>query len=513
MIPTLLQLQLANTDYTALRNFIKNKDFMDYLIANTDFLHNATAKQRLWHLLNSKPIQYCKCGSSVKWNIKNNLYRTFCSSKCAHNDITVKDKSEATCIKKYGKKTYLLTTKATDEYKDKMLKAYGVDNPFKSNIIQQEIKDATFNNHGVTNISKLQATKDKITTTHQERYGRIRSCQTHFSDESYNVKYDRQALVELYTPSVSIKDIAVQLNIGYSQLCIQFQKFGIEVHQNIGQQQVYDFIKSVYAGPLILNDRKSLDGKEIDIYLPELNIGFEYDGIFWHSEHSSKKINYHTEKDSLAKSKGIKLYHILDLEWKNAQELVKSRISSFVGANNTIYGRKTDIVILDKKEAIEFFKNNHIQGNAGASIYVGLKYNEEIVAAMSFGKSRYNSHQYELIRFCNLRNYNVVGGASKMFKFAVNHLNALDVISFCDLRWGTGDVYKKLGFMHIRDNSASYFYTHNYRTMESRIKYQKHKLSNVLSNFDPSLSEWDNMKNNGFDRYWNSGNSVYVWTR
>jgi hypothetical protein len=74
-------------------------------------------------------------------------------------------------------------------------------------------------------------------------------------------------------------------------------------------------------------------------------------------------------------------------------------------------------------------------------------------------------------------------------------------------------LYSKLGFKHLRDNSASYFYTYNYRTFENRIKYQKHKLEKVLPIFDKNLSEWENMKNNKFDRYWNSGNAVYIWTR
>lgn len=513
MIPTIQQLQLANSDYIELRNFIKNKDFMKFLIDNTNFLSSATTKQRLWHLLNNMHIQYCICGKQVNWNIKNNSYRFFCSSKCAHNSDTVKDKIVATCIKKYGKKTYLITDTAKTNYQEKMIEKFGVNNPFLSKIVQDDIKDTILVKYGVTNISYLQETKDKITSIHQKKYSRIRQCQSHFSDESYFVKYNKLELVELYKPGVSIKDIANKLNIGHTQLCIQFKNFGIDIHPNVGQQQVFDFIKSIYSGTILLNDRKVLDGKEIDIYLPELNIGIEYDGIFWHSENSSGKVNYHIEKDVLAKSKGIKLYHILDLEWKDKQELVKSRISSFVGVNTTLYGRKTVISILDKKDAIKFFKDNHIQGNTGASFYVGLKHDNQIVAAMSFGKSRYNNYQYELLRFCNLKNINVVGGASKMFKFAINNLGASDIVSFCDLRWGTGTVYEKLGFKHIRNNGASYSYTHNYRTFESRIKYQKHKLANILTNFDPELSEWDNMKNNEFDRYWNSGNAVYVWTK
>lgn len=518
MPPTIQQIQLADNDYAELKKFMANKEYMTFLKTETAFLPDtAITKQRFWHILNNCfEIKTCNCKNKtpLTWNIKNNTYRSFCSSKCAHNDNSVKLKTENTCMERYGVKTNLVTKEAKEHYADVMIEKFGVDNPFKSAVVQQGIKDYWFEEFGVTNPSQVEEIQDKITETHLLKYNRIRANQSHFSDESYELKYNKQALVELYNDvGLNIKEIAEKLNVGHSQLCIQFKNLGIEIHQNVGQQQVYNFIKSMYFDEIIFNDRKLLDGKEIDIFLPELNIGFEYDGIFWHSEDSSGKKNYHMEKDKLAKLKGIKLYHILDLEWNNKQDLVKSRISSFLGNNKTIYGRKTEIKILDKKLATKFFNDNHFYGSAGASFYVGLEYEGEIVAAMSFGKSRYNSYQFELIRFCSLQGHNVIGGASKLFKYSVEKLNADNVVSFCDLRWGTGKVYETLGFEHIRDNGPSYSYTHNYRTYESRIKYQKHKLEKILPVFDNNLSEWENMKNNKFDRYWDSGNGVYVWTR
>ena len=57
---------------------------------------------------------------------------------------------------------------------------------------------------------------------------------------------------------------------------------------------------------IIPNDRTILEGKEINILLPDLNIGFEYDGIHWHKDSEQ----YDKEKDDLAWNKGIILNHI-----------------------------------------------------------------------------------------------------------------------------------------------------------------------------------------------------------
>ena len=52
---------------------------------------------------------------------------------------------------------------------------------------------------------------------------------------------------------------------------------------SIKENEVYNFIKENYKGEIILNDRKILNGMELDIYIPNLNLAFEYNGLYWHS--------------------------------------------------------------------------------------------------------------------------------------------------------------------------------------------------------------------------------------
>ncbi len=59
--------------------------------------------------------------------------------------------------------------------------------------------------------------------------------------------------------------------------------------------------------------------------------------------------------------------------------------------------------------------------------------------------------------------------------------------------------------------SPNYFYTSsNCQTLESRLKYQKHKLINVLETYNESLTEQQNMLNNGYDWIYDCGNSAWV---
>lgn len=45
--------------------------------------------------------------------------------------------------------------------------------------------------------------------------------------------------------------------------------------------------------------------------------------------------------------------------------------------------------------------------------------------------------------------------------------------------------------------------------LESRIKYQKHKLKDILEKFDPAKSETENMKDNDFYQIFDCGNFVF----
>ena len=55
------------------------------------------------------------------------------------------------------------------------------------------------------------------------------------------------------------------------------------------------FIESIYDGEIIFNDRNALNGKEMDVYIPDLKIGFEFNGLYFHSEYFKEK-NYHKNK-------------------------------------------------------------------------------------------------------------------------------------------------------------------------------------------------------------------------
>lgn len=81
---------------------------------------------------------------------------------------------------------------------------------------------------------------------------------------------------------------------------------------------------------VVRNSRKLIPPFEIDIYLPDLGIAFEFNGIFWHSEQQGRSIEYHQKKTLMCKRSGIRLFHVYESEWDLDRDEVKNRICSIL---------------------------------------------------------------------------------------------------------------------------------------------------------------------------------------
>ena len=157
--------------------------------------------------------------------------------------------------------------------------------------------------------------------------------------------------------------------------------------------------------------------------------------------------------------------------------------------------------------------SNHIQGFVGSNVSYGLYYKNELVSIMTFGGLRkslgYNPKKgtYEMIRFCNKLNHNIVGGASKLFKHFIKINKPKEIISYSDNRYFDGSLYGKLGFEFIEETKPNYFYVINHNR-ENRFKYRKDVL--VKEGYDKSITEKEIMKSRGYSRIWDCGNKKWL---
>ena len=267
-------------------------------------------------------------------------------------------------------------------------------------------------------------------------------------------------------------------------------------------------------GTTRVSDRSLIRPFELDIYIPEKKIAIEYNGLYWHSQRRGKDKKYHLNKTELCEDKGVQLIHIFEDEWIKQPKIVRSRLRNLTGrVSRKIYARKCIVKEIDNKVKGKFLDRYHIQGNDRSSVKSGLFYKNRLVAVMTFGKSRYSkTTQWELIRYCTIGNFRILGGAGKLLKHFEREHSPTSLVSYADRRWSQGKVYKALGFNHSHNSNPNYFYIDGVLKRSSRVKYQKHKLEKLLGEFDPNLTEYQNMLTNGIDRIWDCGNMVFTKT-
>lgn len=275
------------------------------------------------------------------------------------------------------------------------------------------------------------------------------------------------------------------------------------------EKEIVDFIKSLNMS-IEENNRKIINPYELDIVIVDKNIAIEFDGIYWHNSENHSK-NYHLIKTELCEKQGIQLIHIFENEWNSKQDIVKSRIKNLLGIyDNTVFARKCEVKEIDNKSSIEFLDANHIQGGINSSVNLGLFQNDVLISIMTFNKSRFDkTHEWELARFCNKLGYHIPGAAGKLLKYFERNWKPKSLVSYADRRWSQGKLYTTLGFTIDHISKPDYWYFKDRYVLESRLKYQKHKLEKILQIFDKDKTEFENMKDNGYHRIFDCGNLVF----
>jgi len=285
------------------------------------------------------------------------------------------------------------------------------------------------------------------------------------------------------------------------------------------EKEILNFIKSIFDGEILENTRKILpSGKELDIYIPSKKLAIEYNGIYWHSELVGKKDRlYHVNKTDECEKLGIHLIHIFEDEWIDSRGIIESKLKYILDLNiNKIYARNCIVKPVNYDECSDFLDKYHIQGNDKSFIRLGLYHKDDLVSIMTFGKNRISlgnkskDDEYEMYRFCS--SMTVVGSGSKLLSHFIKNHSPLKIISYADRRWSNNSVfYSKVGFDFIKNTVPSYWYFNKIGRRFHRFNFRKDQLSKKLQTFDPSLTEWENMQLNGYDRIWDCGNLKYEW--
>lgn len=461
---------------------------------------------------------------------------------CIFETDEFKEKSKHTCLTKYGTEHASQNIDVLKKMKETNIDKYGVDSTTKMQSSvnnRNRVLKEKFGESGSPFVAK--ENQRKSVNTRVKRYGvpYTLSAGSQFTDsivEKTAITINKQT-VDFYTPLLAKYNCDLisykneyftytcnkcnnELTETYAitrtrlladtepcTICNPRQKFTSHMEKTL-----CDFIKT-FDLEMVENTSYIISPKELDIYLPNNHIAFEFNGLYHHSE-SFKPSDYHKIKSDMCMNKNIELIHIFEDDWRDKRDIVKSKITGLLGKyTNVINCSQCIVKELSENECNDFLNNNHLQGACESTHRYGLVFNTEIIMVMVFNIGKEIS---ELLRYCTKINTLVTFGAGKLFKYVTNtHSNIMNMIAYIDRSFPIGSGYEGIGFAldsytepdyHyiIRDSNNNYF-------RENKAKYTKETLVN--EGFDPEKSEHDIMLDRNIYRIYDCGNIKYNWKR
>lgn len=238
------------------------------------------------------------------------------------------------------------------------------------------------------------------------------------------------------------------------------------------EQEIAEFVSSLGVR-VEQNVYSVIPPYEVDIYCPDQKVAIEYNGLWWHRD---DLVGDKTRKKwELADDAGVVLVQVFEDEWRGQREQVKARLQAMLGVSASVYARQCFVCRPPKAEARHFLESTHTQG-AGAALnrVYALKHQGRLVAVATFGAGRYNNAGWELLRYASVGR--VVGGISKLIAAFRAEYNG-QLVSYADLRWGSGESYRAAGFTLEKITEPDYWWVDpKTATRTPRYAMQPHKV-------------------------------------
>lgn len=433
----------------------------------------------------------CFCGNNTKFNTITTGFKQFCSVSCSlkyNNKKNNSIKNKISAEEKYNlelPRIKICSKQYCDDLNLKTIVELAQEHNISLTYFKKYLKENNLIKKG--DIHKKRQNKKMI-----DNYPEL------FDNEFFNKEQQNNK---------NSKIVSKELGLSPNTICVYARKQGKAFTNKFSiSLPEYELCEFFSNNEIIKNSKKIISPYEIDIFLPEYQLGIEYNGAYWHSEQQGKDKNYHINKQELAEKNNIKLIQIFDFEWLNRNDQIKGYLNSLTNKNMySIFARKTTVKLIDKKTSSEFLELNHIHGNVNSKYNYGLYFNDELVSVLTLGKSRFSKkYDYEVLRYCNKIGVRVVGGLSKLISYIKSNLEFDTIVSYSHRRLFDGNSFLKAGFNLSHKTKPGYFWANKYSShILPRYKTQKHKLNT-------ELTEYEYMTSLGYVKIWDCGQLVFI---
>lgn len=539
-------------------------DVYNSIIKNTSFLkEDATFQERIYCIRNNiSNIVLCKeCNkNTVKFDIRRNIYRSFCCNKCSRNNSDSINLRKINMIKNHGCENWV----NVEKIRESKLKNHG--DPNYSNreksvrtLKEHYEKDPEFK---INQVKKLKATKkkkygnenwvnpQKAIKTLREKYGddSIKTAlllpssieKTKYGTRKRSFKFilKNKKIIPLFSehdyssgiPTDKFKFKCVKCGTEFKSVwengilrdpCPVCHP--IKHGSSSSEIEVFDYIKSIVPNNWKVYNRDHINRsiiapQEIDIVICDdkniIKLLIEYDGLFYHSTNCGKSKTYHLTKTKLCNKKGYRLIHIFENEWLSKQEIVMAKLFNIINtpSNNIDINMCTIKLINDNNIVEEFMVENNLNGYVKSNVNIGLYYNDNLISLCSFSKSRFtDKYDWELVRFCSQKNIHTFG-LDKILKYFELSYKPKSLVSYQDIRWSDGTDIINCGFRidHISRPNYWYFKLNTPTIIYNRLSFNNDNIKSIVKKYNHTNSIEQNLFDNNYGKIYDCGNLVLV---
>ena len=278
------------------------------------------------------------------------------------------------------------------------------------------------------------------------------------------------------------------------------------------EKELVTFIRSVLPDDVqvVTNDRSLIAPKELDVYIPELGVAVEFNGLYWHDD-SHVPNGEHARKLKLCAERGVQLITVWEDDWLYRRSVVESMLKHKLGVSEapTVYARKTTLNTVRVQEVREFCEKNHIQGFVPGTLYLGLYDALNNLVAVSIWRKNKNTLYLE--RYCT--SVILPGGMGKLLKHAkvwATEQGFERFVTFSDHVVSNGKLYQILGFTLDAELPPDYMYVVNKKRVH-KFNYRKKRFRQDPNlQYEDGLSESELATLNNIPKIYDCGKTRWV---
>lgn len=199
--------------------------------------------------------------------------------------------------------------------------------------------------------------------------------------------------------------------------------------------------------------------------------------------------------------------------WWTQRQMVQERILARLERFRSVFARKCRVLTGRGNPQLgelvrEFLQKHHSYSSAKCRYRYALEYEGEIVAVATFSEGRpmvrkmdtplqnvpkeeqENANivifdSYEWVRYASLPGIRVVGGMGRLLNTFIEERftriepgTPLEIMTYSDTEWGSGDVYTKLGFQFAGERPPVEYHVHK----KTFVRYQQRLYEKELQN-------------------------------